>query len=181
MYKPNSYVVHPIYGVCKVIAVNDNKISGKNIACYELECAMENIVVKEPVATAKQRGIRKIISKNDAIEFLKMVQKKPRDIENNWKIRCQENTDKLKTGDIADTIEVAKSLFIRNRVKELSASEKRLYEKAYLFIVDELAISFKKDKEEVEDMISTALEKCAKKFNPEDYEKKSETVSKKKQ
>ena len=85
-------------------------------------------------------------------------------IEDNWKIRYQENVDKLKTGRIKDAIEVARGLYIRNRFKELSSSEKRLYEKAYQFIVDELSIALKKDKEFLEDIVSSALEKSAKKF-----------------
>ncbi len=170
MHKIDSFLVHPIYGVCKVLAIETSKISDENVECYKLECSTENIIVKEPVNKAKERGIRKIISKNSALDLMKTIQEKPTDIENNWKVRCQENTDKLRTGDIADTINVAKDLFIRNRVKELSASEKRLYEKAYLFIVDELTISLKKDREEIEDMVSTALEMSAKKFAPEETE-----------
>ncbi len=168
MHKIDSFLVHPIYGVCKVLAIETSRISDENVECYKLECSTENIIVKEPVNKAKERGIRKIISKNSAIELIKTIQDKPNDIENNWKVRCQENTDKLKTGDIIDTITVAKDLFIRNRVKELSASEKRLYEKAYLFIVDELTIALKKDREEIEDIVSTALEQSAKNFAPEE-------------
>ena len=179
MHKINSFLVHPIYGVCKVLSIKSYKILNDDVECYELECTVENIIVKEPVSTAKSRGVRKIISKNSALDLIKSIQKKPQDMENNWKIRCQENTDRLKTGDISDTLDVAKNLFIRNRVKELSASEKRLYEKAYTFIVDELSIALKKDKEEIEDMISTALEKSAKKYKPEEVEKKTEVASKK--
>lgn len=167
MHKIDSFLVHPIYGVCKVLDIETSKISGEDVECYKLECSTENIIVKEPVNKAKSRGIRKIISKNNALELIKTIQEKPSDTENNWKVRCQENTDKLKTGDIVDTINVAKDLFVRNRVKELSASEKRLYEKAYLFIIDELTISLKKDRSEIEDLVVTALEKSAKKFAPD--------------
>ena len=79
----------------------------------------------------------------------------------------------LKSGDIKDTIDVARSLFTRNKIKELSASEKRLYEKAYTFIVNEISIALKKDKDEIEDIVSNALEKSAKKFKNKSSNKTS--------
>ncbi|MBI4977222.1 MAG: transcriptional regulator [Spirochaetes bacterium] len=164
MFKKKAYVVYPMYGVCQVTAMEKHKFDGKTIEFYVLECEMENITLKVPVDGVKNMGIRKIISRTEADEFLKMLQRKPADIEDNWKIRYQENVDKLKTGRIKEAIEVARGLFIRNRFKELSSSEKRLYEKAYQFIVDEISIALKKDKESIEDIVSGALEKSAKKF-----------------
>ena len=112
-----------------------------------------------------------LLSKAEADELINVLQTKPHDIENNWKIRYQENEEKLRSGDIKDTIEVARSLFTRNKLKELSASEKRLYEKAYMFIVNEISIALKKDKDEIEDIVSNALEKSAKKFKTKPLEK----------
>lgn len=177
MYKENSYVVYPMYGICKVLRVDKNKVNDHLVECYILLCESENITVKVPVSRAKDYKIRKIISRKAANEFLELLQTKPEDIENNWKIRYQENEEKLKSGEIRDTIEVARSLFSRNKLKELSASEKRLYEKAYLFIVHELSISLKKDKDEIENIVSNALEKSAKKFKGKGSDKKSEKTS----
>lgn len=174
MYKLNSYVVYPMYGICKIIGISKNKVNEHSVDCYILECEGENITVKVPIIRAKDYRIRKIISKVEANEFLNLLQCKPQDIENNWKIRYQENEEKLRSGDIKDTIEVARSLFTRNKLKELSASEKRLYEKAYLFIVHELSIALKKDRDEIEDIVSNALEKSAKKFKVKPTEKKIE-------
>ena len=124
-----------------------------------------------PINRVKEYRIRKIISKAEADNLLNILQTKPHDIENNWKIRYQENEEKLRSGDIKDTIEVARSLFTRNKLKELSASEKRLYEKAYMFIVNEISIALKKDRDEIEDIVSNALEKSAKKFKTKPLEK----------
>lgn len=164
MYKLNSYVVYPMYGICKVTGVSKNKVNSRLVECYIFECEGENITLKVPVDRVKEYRIRKIISKNEAANFLTLLQTKPNDIENNWKLRYNENEEKLKSGNIKDTVDVARSLFTRNKIKELSASEKRLYEKAYTFIVNEISIALKKDKEEIEDIVSNALEKSAKKF-----------------
>lgn len=173
MYKLNSYVVYPMYGICKVIGISNNKVNSRLVECYVLECDGENITLKVPTNRVKEYRIRKIISKNEAANFLTLLQTKPHDIENNWKLRCNENEEKLKSGDIKDTIDVARSLFTRNKIKELSASEKRLYEKAYTFIVNEISIALKKDKDEIEDIVSNALEKSAKKFKNKSSNKTS--------
>ena len=184
MYKVNTYVVYPMYGICKVIGISDNKVNSNLVECYVLECEGENITLKVPINRVKEYRIRKIISKAEAENLLNVLQTKIDDIENNWKIRYQENEEKLRSGDIKDTIEVARSLFTRNKLKELSASEKRLYEKAYMFIVNEISIALKKDKDEIEDIVSNALEKSAKKFKTKPLEKekivKENTKTKKK-
>ena len=184
MYKVNTYVVYPMYGICKVIGISDNKVNSNLVECYVLECEGENITLKVPINRVKEYRIRKIISKAEAENLLNVLQTKINDIENNWKIRYQENEEKLRSGDIKDTIEVARSLFTRNKLKELSASEKRLYEKAYMFIVNEISIALKKDKDEIEDIVSNALEKSAKKFKTKPLEKekivKENTKTKKK-
>ena len=184
MYKINTYVVYPMYGICKVIGISDNKVNFNLVECYVLECEGENITLKVPINRVKEYRIRKIISKAEAENLLNVLQTKIHDIENNWKIRYQENEEKLRSGDIKDTIEVARSLFTRNKLKELSASEKRLYEKAYMFIVIEISIALKKDKDEIEDIVSNALEKSAKKFKTKPLEKekivKENTKTKKK-
>ncbi|MEI0603982.1 CarD family transcriptional regulator [Brachyspira alvinipulli] len=184
MYKINTYVVYPMYGICKVIGISDNKVNSNLVECYVLECEGENITLKVPINRVKEYRIRKIISKAEAENLLNVLQTKIHDIENNWKIRYQENEEKLRSGDIKDTIEVARSLFTRNKLKELSASEKRLYEKAYMFIVNEISIALKKDKDEIEDIVSNALEKSAKKFKTKPLEKekivKENTKTKKK-
>ena len=171
MYKLNTYVVYPMYGICKVAGISDNKVNSNLVECYVLECESENITLKVPINRVKEYRLRKIISKAEADNLLNILQTKPHDIENNWKIRYQENEEKLRSGDIKDTIEVARSLFTRNKLKELSASEKRLYEKAYMFIVNEISIALKKDRDEIEDIVSNALEKSAKKFKTKPLEK----------
>ena len=171
MYKVNTEEVDPMYGISKVIGISDNKVNSNLVECYVLECEGENITLKVPINRVKEYRRRKIISKAEAENLLNVLQTKINDIENNWKIRYQENEEKLRSGDIKDTIEVARSLFTRNKLKELSASEKRLYEKAYMFIVNEISIALKKDKDEIEDIVSNALEKSAKKFKTKPLEK----------
>ena len=93
MYKINTYVVYPMYGICKVIGISDNKVNSNLVECYVLECEGENITLKVPINRVKEYRIRKIISKSEAENLLNVLQTKIHDIENNWKIRYQENEE----------------------------------------------------------------------------------------
>ena len=79
MYKLNSYVVYPMYGICKVIGISNNKVNSRLVECYVLECDGENITLKVPTNRVKEYRIRKIISKNEAANFLTLLQTKPHD------------------------------------------------------------------------------------------------------
>ena len=53
MYKLNSYVVYPMYGICKVTGVSKNKVNSRSVECYIFECEGENITLKVPVDRVK--------------------------------------------------------------------------------------------------------------------------------
>jgi CarD family transcriptional regulator len=64
----------------------------------------------------------------------------------------------MKSGSIFDVAEVVKNLFHRNRVKELSIMEKKLYENAYRLLVDEISYVKDMEKDEVQTILSERLE-----------------------
>ena len=70
MYKLNTYVVYPMYGICKVIGISYNKVNSNLVECYVLECESENITLKVPINRDKEYRIRKIISKSEADNLL---------------------------------------------------------------------------------------------------------------
>ena len=77
-----------------------------------------------------------------------------------WKTRYQHNFEKIKSGSIFDVAEVVRNLFHRNRVKELSIMEKKLYENAYRLLIDEISIVNEIEKEKVQTIIAEKLMKA---------------------
>ena len=80
-------------------------------------------------------------------------------MEEDWKARYQHNFEKIKSGSILNVAEVVRNLFHRNRIKELSIMEKKLYENAYRLLVDEIAYVKNLEKEDAQNIVSEILEK----------------------
>jgi CarD family transcriptional regulator len=78
-------------------------------------------------------------------------------LEEDWKLRYQNNIDKVKTGSIYEVSEVARDLYRRGCERELSIMERKLYENAYQLITNELALVKKVDIEEAGNFVSEVL------------------------
>ena len=110
-----------------------------------------------PVENSREIGIRSIIKKRDVKKVLDLLQKDEVDTEEDWKIRYQNNMNKIKSGDIYAVAEVCRNLYKRARDKELSLMERRLYESAYNLISNEVALTRGVSVEEASNLISEVL------------------------
>jgi CarD family transcriptional regulator len=73
-------------------------------------------------------------------------------------MRFQMNMDLLKKGSIRDIASIVRSLYHRSKVKELPIQERKLYDSALKLLEDELSISLRKSKDDIENIIFTRLE-----------------------
>ncbi len=151
------YVVYPMHGVGEISAVQNQNILGKRTLCYILEIENSKMKVMIPVDSAKERGIRPIIQKKDVKKVLDLLKKDEVDTEEDWKIRYQNNQNKIRSGSIYSVAEVGRNLYKRARDKELSLMERRLYELAYSLITSELALARSVSTEEASNLISEVL------------------------
>jgi CarD family transcriptional regulator len=163
-FKINEYVVYPLHGVGVIDKISDNKISDTIAKFYKIKMKDTGLSISVPVKNADKMGLRKVIKKKDISRVLKSLSTQPRKIEDNWKLRYQENIDKLKSGEIENIINVVKELFLRNKVKNLSIMERKQYESAFKILVKEISISSKTDEQEVNNLISEKLDNLAKNF-----------------
>jgi CarD family transcriptional regulator len=156
-YSVGDYVVYPMHGVGQVHAVSKQVILGKRKQCYVLELNSSKMKVMIPVENAREIGIRPIIKKKDVKKVLDLLKKDEVDTEEDWKIRYQNNMNKIKSGSIYSVAEVCRNLYKRAKDKELSLMERRLYESAYNLISSEIALSKEIDLEEAGNLISEVL------------------------
>jgi CarD family transcriptional regulator len=110
-----------------------------------------------PVNNAKDIGIRGIIPKKDIKKVIAILSTEAEAIEEDWKLRYQNNIDKVKSGSIYEVAEVARDLFKRGNEKELSIMERKLYENAYQLITYEVAMSKSIPIDEAGNIVSEAL------------------------
>jgi len=156
-FKVGDYVVYPMHGVGAVTEVGKKTILGKKRDCYCLEIQNTKMKVMIPVDKAKQVGIRGIINKKDIRKVLNLLMNDEIDTEEDWKVRYQNNMNKIKSGSIYEVANVCRNLFKRANGKELSIMERKLYESAYTLVKTEIALSKGVPQEEAGNIVSDIL------------------------
>jgi CarD family transcriptional regulator len=161
MYQKGDKVVYPLHGVGVISAIEDKKVLGEKRVYYIIKLSISDMTVMIPTEKSDQLGLRLIVSEKDANKALKVIAGETTEMDEDWKARYQQNFEKIKSGSLMHVAEVVRNLFHRNKVKELSIMEKKLYENAYRLLVDEIAYAKDLEREDVQDIISQGLESGA--------------------
>lgn len=158
MYRLGDKVVYPLHGVGIISSIEDKNVLGEERSYYIIKLSISDMTVMIPTDKSDELGLRLIVSSRDANKALKVIGRESTEMEEDWKSRYQHNFEKIKSGSLTKVAEVVRNLFHRNKVKELSIMEKKLYENAYRLLVDEISYAKDLDREYVQDMISQELE-----------------------
>ncbi|HQO39094.1 MAG TPA: CarD family transcriptional regulator [Spirochaetota bacterium] len=157
MFNVGDKIVYPMHGVGEIEGIEKKVILGKRNEYYLITIINNGMKVMIPVNNAKEIGIRSIIAKKDIKKVMTILSTEADSIEEDWKIRYQNNIDKVKSGSIFEVAEVARDLYRRGSEKELSIMERKLYENAYQLITYEVAMSKNIDIEDAGNLVSEAL------------------------
>ena len=151
-------VVYPSQGVGVIKSIVQKKFKGAKVPYYIIYIEASDMTIMVPVDKAIGLGIRSTVSRDEANKALILIGEDFEPIPSDWKLRYQMNLDLLKKGSIKDIASIVRSLYHRSKVKELPILEKKLYDSARKLLEDELSISLRKTKKEVEDLIHERLE-----------------------
>ena len=158
MYEVGSKVVYPLHGVGVISSIEEKTVLGKTHSYYIIKLGISDMTVMIPVEKSDELGLRQIVSDKDVRDALKLIKGEITNIEEDWKERYQNNFEKMKKGSLLDVAEVVRNLYHRNKIKELSIMEKKLYENAFRLLVDEIAYVLNIDKEKAKALIAEGLE-----------------------
>jgi CarD family transcriptional regulator len=158
MYTVGEKVVYPLHGVGVINSIEDRTVLGKKLTYYVIKLAISDMTVMIPTDKSHQLGLRTIVSDRDVHKALKLINGHITEMEEDWKARYQHNFEKMKSGSIFDVTEVVRNLFHRNKIKELSIMEKKLYENAFRLLVDEISYVKDLEKDEVQNILAERLE-----------------------
>lgn len=122
-----------------------------------MEIQGSKMKVSIPVGRAIDVGIRSIIDKKEIKKVLTLLKKDEIDTEEDWKVRYQNNMNKIKSGSIFEVADVCRNLYKRAYGKELSIMERKLYESAYNLVKMEIALSKGVPQEEAGNIVSDVL------------------------
>ena len=161
--KPKSFqvdqkIVYPSQGVGIIKAIEQKKFKDAKVPYYVIYLEVTDMTIMVPVDKATELGIRPTVSRDEAQKALDLISEDYEPIPSDWKMRYQMNLELLKKGSIRDIASIVRSLYHRSKVKELPILERKLYDSALKLLVDEISISLRKSKDEVENMVFSRLE-----------------------
>ncbi|MDR2729778.1 MAG: CarD family transcriptional regulator [Treponema sp.] len=151
-------VVYPSQGVGVIKSIIQKKFKDSKIPYYIIYLEVTDMTIMVPVDKAAELGIRPTVSRDEANRALELISEDYDPIPTDWKMRYQMNLDLLKKGSIRDIASIVRSLYHRSKVKELPILERKLFDSAMKLLEDEISISLKKPKEDVQNMIIERLD-----------------------
>ncbi|GEM_PF-77397 len=156
-YSVGQKVVYPMHGVGVIERIEKRTFQDKKEKFYVIRLLSGGMSVMIPTRNAKIVKLRKVVSVSMINKAMQQLKAKKTRMDRDWKTRYQINLDKIKTGSILEVSEVAKNLHKRNKERELSIMEKKLYEIACQLIITEIAIVKNIDREEAERLVFDIL------------------------
>jgi CarD family transcriptional regulator len=113
-----------------------------------------------PVANVDNVGLRRAIDDDEVERLFGKLGDGKIDNHANWKGRFKDNSDKMRSGSIADMADVLKSLTFLAKSKSLSFREKRMLDRAKSLIVSEVSEVMRVTPATIEDRVEKTLEQC---------------------
>ena len=128
-------VVYPHHGAATIVKRERIEFDGEVQDYFVLEIATDQLTLRVPAASALERGVRPVISKNKARQVFAVFKEEPQEAGANWSRWYKLLTEKINSGDIFQVAEVVRDLTYAQQVKGISPALKRMLAKARLIIV----------------------------------------------
>jgi CarD family transcriptional regulator len=135
------------------------EFDGTKTDFFVLEVAIDQLVLRVPVASAVELGVRPVISKTAARKVLATFKGEPEEAGANWSRWYKLLTEKINSGDIYQVAEVVRDLTYAQQTKGISPALKRMLSKARLILASELRFALDLSEEDAMARLDKALPK----------------------
>ncbi len=157
MIKIGDKVAYPPHGVGVIEGEEKRTINEKEVIFFRIRILGKNMSVLVPETVIEASGIRPVLDEEEVKEILHFLSETPLDISDKWTVRHRLNIDRIKTGEVKELAVVVRNLSFRTKEKELSYSEKRMFEDAFEKLAEEIALSLGKEIKEIKKKIRKIL------------------------
>ncbi len=144
-------VVYPMHGAGIIEAIEEQEVLGERQHYYILKLSYGGMRVLIPLRNIEHVGLREVIGMPEVSRVFEVLKESPEKSTCNWNQRFHANLTKIKSGNIYEVAEVVRNLMMQNKIKKLSAGERRLLETARQILVSELVLACGKEASAVED------------------------------
>jgi len=153
-------IVYPNQGVGIIEQISSRNVTGEPEMFYLLRLNSSSLRVMVPMSNVANVGLRRVARSSEIGNILEYLQKGHCKSCQDWKGRFKENSEKMRSGSLVQVAEVLKSLIHLNQAKPLSFREKKMLDRAWQLLVDEIAMAKGQAKENVEQTLVKALGKA---------------------
>ena len=157
-FKAGHHVVYPAHGVGKVLAVEEQTISGYELEMLVIEFEKEKMLLRIPTAKVQTAGLRTLSTKKEMQNALRTLKGKVRIKRTMWSRRAQEYEAKINSGDPNLIAEVVRDLHRNADQPDQSYSERQIYQAALERLSRELAVVEKIDEDKAVQRVEMVLQ-----------------------
>lgn len=149
MFREHDKVFYPHHGAGIIQGVQEKEFQGEKRVYYIIRFPLTETTIMVPVDNTEELGLRTIADPKEIKRCFDLIINTPTDTDEDWKVRYKKHQDMLKSGTTREVSLVIKNLYQRNKIKELSTTEKKLYNNAIKMLISEIALSINKNQDDV--------------------------------
>ena len=146
-----------LHGAGIVEGIEEKEILGEIRSYYVLKVSWGDMKMMIPVDTSDEIGVRPVVEAAYIETVRGVLCADSTEMSGNWNRRFRENMEKLKTGDILQVAEVVRNLIRMERVKKLSAGEKKMLGNARQILQSEIVLATGMDEADVCTFVNEAI------------------------
>lgn len=152
-------IVYPNQGVGIVEQISSRNLTGQAETFYLLKLRSNGLRVMVPKTNVDSVGLRRVAKNSEVGTVLAYLDNGSCKAPGDWKGRFKENSEKMRTGSLLQVAEVFKTLLVISQAKPLSFREKRMLDRSWQLLVDEIAVVRGWAKEQAEQQLVKSLNK----------------------
>ena len=156
-FRVGDKVVYPNQGVGIVEQISSRNLTGNPETFYLLKLESNGLRVMVPMTNVVTIGLRKVAKVREVssvIEYLIASRNGPK---SDWKGRFKQNSEKMRSGSLLQVAEVFKALVALNQEKPLSFREKKMLDRSWQLLVDEISVARGVSRDAIETELARTL------------------------
>lgn len=155
-FRVGDKVVYPNQGVGIVEQISSRNLTGRPETFYLLKLNSNGLRVMVPMTNVEAVGLRRVARGREVGIVLEYLYRAEIDRRADWKDRFKLNSEKMRSGALQQVAEVFKALVVLSQEKPLSFREKKMLDRSWQLLVDEISVAREMSREMVEaDLVKT--------------------------
>lgn len=166
-FKKGDFVVYPAHGVGQVENLETQTFGDQKLDLVVVKFEKNRMTLRIPTEKIEISGLRKLSSKKEMDNIVKIIKEAPQSKRMIWSRRAQMYEDKINSGKPESVAEVVRDLYRNEKKDEQSFSERQIYQKALERLATEFSTVMKVEPEKATDKLERAMENSADRQIPE--------------